>query len=111
MRGGWSGIIKKETYSPYRNDTCNPPLYYRDGGDYLFIHQELPESQNLLHRLRGVSRDIYLFGDQPKMIEEICTAFSNLSRESIKKIVRQLCGKRLMFQEADRILALAVRAA
>ncbi len=84
MRGGWSGIIKKETYSPYRNDRCKPPLYYRDGGDYLFIHQELPESQNLLHRLRGDSREIYLFGDQPKLIEEICTSFPNLSRESIK---------------------------
>lgn len=94
-----------------RNNTSKPALYYRDGGDYLFIHQELPESQNLLHRLRGVSREIYLFCDQPKMIEEICTSFPHLSRNSINKFVEQLCGKRLMFQEADRSLALAVRAA
>jgi ribosomal peptide maturation radical SAM protein 1 len=92
-----------------RNSNCKPALYYRDGGGYLIIHQELPEKPALLHRLRGVSREIYLFCDQPKRIEEIGTSFPRLSRESIEKFIRQLSSKRLMFHEADRILSLAVR--
>jgi len=93
-----------------RSRECNKPaLYYQDGGNFLFIHQELPGKETLLHRLRGISREMYLFCDQPKTIEEICTFFPRLSREAIEKFAHQLYAKRLMFREMDRILALAVR--
>ncbi len=93
-----------------RSRECNKPaLYYQDGGGYLFIHQELPGNSTLLHRLRGISREIYLFCDQPKTIEEICICFPRLSREAIEKFAHQLYTKRLIFREMDRILALAVR--
>ncbi len=85
-----------------------PPLYYCDGGTYLIIHQELPGKTALLHRLRSVSRKIYLFCNQPKSITEICTAFPGLNREEIETFVCSLGAKKLMFQESDRVLALAV---
>jgi len=92
-----------------RSAESRPALSYRDGGTYLVIHQELPDNSTLLHRLRGVSREIYLSCDQPKAIEEIRSSFPGFSREAIEKFARQLCTKRLMFQEENQLLALAVR--
>lgn len=86
------------------------PLSYRDGGSFLVISQELPRQPSLLHRLRGVSRKLYLFCDQPQSLAAIGSAFPRLSPAAIESFVDQLCRKRLMFREADRVLALAVRA-
>ncbi len=86
------------------------PLNYRDGGSFLVINQELPGQPSLLHRLRGVSRQLYLYCDQPQSLASIGTAFPRLSPQAIGQFVEQLCRKRLMFREANRVLALAVRA-
>lgn len=86
------------------------PLSYRDGGSFLVISQELPRQPSLLHRLRGVSRQLYLACEQPQSLAAIGAAFPRLSPAAIEIFVDQLCRKRLMFREGDRVLALAVRA-
>lgn len=91
-----------------RSGKNQPALSYRDGGGYLFIQQELPGKEPLIHRLRGLSRKIYLFCDQPRTIQEICSSFSSLGLGPVEKFVNQLCSKHIMFQEGDRVLALAV---
>ncbi len=109
----WRPVLEKikawQRYHRKRSQSDKPPLYYRDGGSFLVIHQQRPDSSTLLHRLRGTSRELYLFCDQPKKLEEICRAYPRLSHEAIKAFVRQLCEKRLMFRENERVLALAVR--
>ena len=92
-----------------RSQGDKPLLYYQDGGTFLVIHQQLPAGSTLLHRLRGSSREIYLLCDQPTELEEICRSYPRLSRGAIETFVRQLCEKRLMFRENERLLALAVR--
>jgi radical SAM superfamily enzyme YgiQ (UPF0313 family) len=111
----WRPVQQKikawQQYHRKRSHRDKPPLYCRDGGSFLVIHQQLPDSSTLLHRLRGTSRELYLFCDQPKELKEICSAYPRLSREAIEAFVRQLCDKRLMFREHERLLALAVRLA
>ena len=115
QRKRWRPVKEKikawQRYHRTRSDGGKPLLYYRDGGTFLVIHQQLPDNSRLLHRLRGSSRELYLFCDQPRELEEICRSYPRLSRESIETFVRQLCRKRLMFRENERILALAVRLA
>ncbi len=111
----WRPVQEKiKTWQQYHRNRSHgdrPPLYFRDGGAFLVIHQQLPDSSVLLHRLRGTSRELYLFCDQPKEFHEICSAYPRLGREAIVAFVRQLCDKRLMFREHERVLALAVRLA
>jgi ribosomal peptide maturation radical SAM protein 1 len=83
-------------------------LSYRDGGDYLFIQQELPGKEPLIHRLRGTSRTIYLFCEEPKTVEDICRFLPSLDPQTLEQFIGQLCSKRLMFREQDRVLSLAV---
>lgn len=108
----WQPVRKKikawQNFHHNRSASATPPLYYRDGDRYLVIYQELQDNSTLLHRLRGISRKLYLYCDEPKKVDEIYTAFSDLSSEAIEGFIQQLCNKRLMFREADRILALAI---
>lgn len=109
----WKPVRQKmqawQDFHMARSAQSGPALSYRDGGSYLFVQQELPGQEPLLHRLRGLSRKIYLYCDQPKTIDEICDSFPRQSRDAIETFIGQLCGKRLMFRENNRALSLAVR--
>ncbi len=110
----WRPVRRKigawQEFHRQRRGRETPPLSYRDGYSFLVISQELPRQPSLLHRLRGVSRQLYLYCAQPQSLTAISTAFPRLSPAAIDRFVDQLCRKRLMFREGDRVLALAVRA-
>lgn len=93
-----------------RRDNRQPhPLYYRDGGSFLIIRQERPSAPPLQHRLRGLSRKIYLFCEIPQQLESVLAAFPSISESKLLNFLDELTAKRLMFKENDRILALAIR--
>ena len=84
------------------------PLCYRDGGTFLIIRQERKSAAPLLHRLRGLSRKIYLFCERPTEMASLLATFPGIAESDLRKFVDKLCRKRLMFQEKDRVLSLAV---
>ncbi|QJA05363.1 RiPP maturation radical SAM protein 1 [Thermosulfurimonas marina] len=86
-----------------------PLLTYREGGDFLLLRQVLPQGRVLHHRLRGPSREIYLFLTEPRPFEALQSRFSHLPAERLRSFLEDLERKRLLFREGDRFLALAVR--
>ena len=97
----------QEFHRQRRSSPCCP-LSYRDGGDFLVVHQELPSSTTLRHKLKGLSRAIYLFCNEIRTISEITNQFPHLKETAILAFIHQLCQKRLMYREEDRILSLAI---
>ena len=89
-------------------DKRKAALQYRDGGTFLIIRQEHPAGLPLQHRLKGLSRRIYLFCHTPQTMGDILTYFKGLEEESLVTFITELCQKRLMFRENDRVLSLAV---
>jgi len=84
-------------------------LSYRDGGDFLIIRQELADNRVLHHRLQGVSRQIYLACAEISDLPSLAGLFPKFSAGRIEKFLDDLVGKRLVFREKERFLALAVR--
>lgn len=109
----WRPIRKKlakwQAFHASRQHNASPPLSFRDGGTFLIIRQELPDGSCLHHRLRGLSRKIYLFCDIPRKLSEIGIHFKTLPLEKIEKFCTELQHKKLLFREDDRVLALAVK--
>lgn len=85
------------------------PLHYRDGSTFLIIRQERVSGTPLLHRLRGASRKIYLSCDRPITIHSLLEKFPEITEQALRKFIDEMCMKRLMFQENEQILSLAVR--
>jgi len=85
-----------------------PPLSFRDGGDFLLIRQELPGRTVLHHRLRGLSREIYLACDEPVGLAELVRRFPKPGEGKIAAFLAELAAKRLLFAQGTRYLALAV---
>lgn len=99
----WHDFHKK------RAQTRLHPLHYRDGGSFLIIRQEQLSGPVLTHRMRGLSRKIYLASDTPIEKKRLLQLFPTLSAEKLQKFIDDMCAKYLMFQEDDRVLSLAVR--
>ena len=85
-----------------------PLLYYRDGGNFLLIRQELIDGTVLNHRLKGASRQIYLFCTQIKTDTELSEKFPAIPQQKILSFLADLMKKRLVFSEKNSYLALAV---
>ena len=83
-------------------------LTYRDGGDYLIITQRLPEGKVLSHRLRGLSRRLYLYCITPRTLASVYDQATGQTHEQVRDFIRGLVDKRLVFQEGDRIISLAI---
>jgi ribosomal peptide maturation radical SAM protein 1 len=92
-----------------RRDNTQPPLSYRDGGDFLLIRQERPDNSPHLHRLRGSSRKIYLFCRSIRSIHEIQTAFPQIKKTNLLSFLNDLTSKKILFTEDDLFLALAIK--
>ncbi len=109
---GWQPVKQKirawRDFHTQRVKNRQHPLHYRDGGTFLIIRQERIASTPLLHRLRGTSRKIYLFCDQPIKITAILETFPQFTEDVLQKFIDEMCEKRLMFHENGRTLALAV---
>lgn len=85
-----------------------PALSLRDGGDFLIIRQELP-GRTLHHRLRGLSRRIYLACAGIRDLAELQALFPGLDQGRLQAFLDELTAKRLLFAQTTRYLALAVR--
>jgi len=109
----WLPVKKKirawQDFHNRRTDSRQHPLHYRDGQTFLIIRQQRMAGAPLLHRLRGISRKIYLFCERPTKIDSILAAFPKITEDALRKFIDMMCAKHLMFQENDQVLALAVR--
>lgn len=107
----WKPVRKKlrEWRKTYDGNTSRGPMLgFRDGRTFLMIHQRPLGSPALSHRLLGKSREIYLFCRKTRSIHELLAHFPRISEEKILPFLRMLVDKKLMFQEGDRFLSLAV---
>jgi hypothetical protein len=85
-----------------------PALGYRDGRDFLLIHQRRPHLASVHHRLKGSSREIYLFCRSHRSLRDVVQRFPNLSEDKVQPFLNGMVEKKLMFREGDRFLSLAV---
>ncbi len=85
-----------------------PALSFRDGGSFLIIRQEQIDGPCLHHRLYGASRAIYLFCQQIRTLAELAASFPTISPPTLTAFLADLTAKRLLFQEGDQVLALAL---
>jgi ribosomal peptide maturation radical SAM protein 1 len=86
-----------------------PLLHYRDGGDFLIIHQRKGAKEILTHRLTGLSREVYLFCRSHRSLARILGRFHNLPEDRLSAFLRMMVEKRLMFEESGCYLSLAAR--
>ena len=85
-----------------------PILSYRDGKDFLIIHERRLYDDDMTHRLTGHSRAIYLFCEVQRSMADMLARFPRFSEDQIRAFLRMMVDKRLMFSEGDRYLSLAV---
>jgi hypothetical protein len=85
-----------------------PILSYQDGDTFLIIRQRHHMAAIDTHRLTGQSRDIYLFCQTNRSVEQMLHAFPNLTQETLLPFLHMMHDKRLMFKENDRYLSLAI---
>jgi ribosomal peptide maturation radical SAM protein 1 len=110
----WKPVIQKvriwQNYHAQRKTSglTRPLLFFRDGGNFLLIRQELADGTVLHHRLRNSSRQIYLFCTQVRTATEIIAEFPALPRQKIFSFLADLKKKLLIFSDNDKFLSLAV---
>ena len=90
--------------------SSQPPLSYRDGGDFLLIRQEQIGAPPLRHRLKGTSKTIYLFCQSIRSLDAIQAQFPHINKEMLRSFLQDLTNKKLLFTEDDLFLALAIKA-
>lgn len=86
-----------------------PALSYRDGGDFMIIRELHPQGDPFTHRLTGASREIYCFCRRHRGFKKIARTFPRIQSGQLKAFLTMMCDKKLMFEERDRYLSLAVQ--
>jgi ribosomal peptide maturation radical SAM protein 1 len=108
----WQPVREKlrawRSFHQERKNKATPPLHYRDGSTFLIISQDMLNGSTLMHRLRGLSREIYLFCAIPRRMTEILIAFPTIEAPALEKFLSEMRCKKLIFQEGDRCLSLAI---
>ncbi|MFO7784763.1 MAG: RiPP maturation radical SAM C-methyltransferase [Desulfatiglandales bacterium] len=92
----------------HRLPRSGPILSFRDGGDFIIIRERRMGTDAMTHRLQGNSREIYLYCDQTRSFREIIGGFPGHGEDRLRGFLRMMVDKRLMYQEGDSYLALAV---
>jgi len=92
----------------HRRPFSDPILFFRDGGEFLIIHDRSHGFTPMTHRLEGLSREIYLFCERNRSIARIASRFPRIGGERLIPFLRMMTDKRLMFEEGGRFLSLAV---
>lgn len=109
----WKPVRKKiaawQDFHRRRPNPSLPPLSYRDGSTFLIIRQELANNTTLHHRLRGLSRQIYLACEQPIAKKELLTRFSQVTKKQLSAFLTDLEQKNILYCSKTSCLALAVR--
>ena len=101
-------VKKWQDFHAARKKGSEHLLSYRDGGNFLIIRQELQDGRIYHHRLRGLSRDIYLACCQINTVSDLLARFPQLNEDKILQFIESLVKKKIMFRQQDKILSLAV---
>ncbi|MCD6297898.1 MAG: RiPP maturation radical SAM C-methyltransferase [Deltaproteobacteria bacterium] len=110
----WLPVRKKieawrKSYSELHKDPgCDPILSFQDGRDFVIIRERRPGNFDMTHRLKDTSRKIYLFCRTQQTISQILSQFPGFGEEKVRPFLRMMVEKRLMFNEGERYLSLAV---
>ncbi len=108
----WKAVENKvaawHLFHTSRKDSQRFPLSYRDGGNFLNIRQEVINRKPLRHKLKGLSREIYLLCEEIQSIDDILTRFPTLSEEALHKFLKGLHQKRILFLNNGHALSLAI---
>ncbi len=112
QRKRWQPVRKAmaswSAFHAARKDHTYPALVMRDGGSFLLLSQERPNRPTLHHRLKGLSRDIYLACEQPIPRKKLLQRFKTIKEAQLTAFIGDLCAKHLMYSSATHYLALAV---
>ncbi len=100
----WSTRYQRLHSGPFRE----PILGYRDGKDFLIVRERRPGGEFATHRLEGISRKIYLFCEIHRPFTRIVERFPEVAADRIEAFLRQMAGRRLIFEENGCYLSLAV---
>jgi ribosomal peptide maturation radical SAM protein 1 len=92
----------------HKGSESTPILSYRDGRDFLIIKQKQLKAEPMTHRLVDTSREIYLFCLRHRSLRIILHQFPQLGEEKLRPFLKLMVEKKLMFQENDKYLRLAV---
>jgi ribosomal peptide maturation radical SAM protein 1 len=87
-----------------------PALIFHDGGRFIIIDQHLPMQATARHRLTGISAEIYRYCHVPRTLKQVAGRFVAHSPEQIRSFFRAMVQKRLIVEEDDCYLSLAVPA-
>lgn len=101
----------KRAHEEFRRDNHDEaPLSYRDGRSFLVIRQRRLGLPLITHRVSGTSREIYLYCLRVRSVRSIRKHFQKLSEDTLLPFLRMMVEKRLMFQEGENYLSLAISA-
>lgn len=84
-------------------------LSWREGGDFILIKRLKPRPPHENFRLKGRSREIYLFCQRPRALNKIQRQFPSFSQERLLTFLNGLVNQRLMFRTGSIYLSLALR--
>lgn len=102
-------IAAWQAFRQKRACTERPALSLRDGGTFLILRQERPDLPTLRHRLKGLSRKIYLACEEPVTRKELLERFKTIKEEQLTAFLDGLSRDHLIYCDATRCLALAIR--
>lgn len=109
----WQPVRKKilawHAFHRQRTNRSKPPLTYRDGVDFILLRQERPGGPTLHHRLKGLSRKIYLACEEPISKKELLQRFKTIKEGQLTAFLDDLAGKHLLYSTTNHCLALAVK--
>ena len=83
-------------------------LNFRDGREFLIIRQRRLKAEAINHRLVGTSRLIYLYCQHHRSINDIRDCFPAFAEDKIVAFLKMMVNKKLMYEEKDRYLSLAI---
>ena len=99
----------QEDYDTMQRQTGGKPaLSFRDGGSFIIIDQHLPMQATARHRLIGISAEIYRYCETPRTLKQVAGVFVAHSSEQISTFFKSMVKKRLIFEEGDCYLSLAI---
>lgn len=84
-----------------------PLLSYTDGGEFLRIEDYRFFRRSI--RLDGRVRELYLYCDSKQSLQNIKSTFDDIDELELNKILSYLCKSKLMYNECDFYLSLAIR--
>ncbi|HEB69980.1 MAG TPA: RiPP maturation radical SAM protein 1 [Desulfobulbus sp.] len=108
----WIPVRRKLTaWHNFHQKRCSnrPVLSMRDGGTFLILRQERPDLPTLRHRLKGLSRKIYLACEEPVTRKELLERFKTIKEEQLTAFLNGLCRQQLIYCDATHCLALAIK--